>query len=271
MKEITNIHFFGGCALTQKSIPKKDRFISVLNGKLESNLLINPKFSFSSYGNFLELFIKFKSQIKKNGNNIFIVQIRPQPYILISKYIIKYADGNNKLRFKTNPFISKKSGREIINNSNPIFNQLSTNPTFLDFNIFLRRLLNINSNFSKSFFLEINIFLGRLLGINSNASKYVFTTIQEIQLMCTNHNQLIILGIPPQPMSKQGNIICKKLNNYLKDECLRHKIHYIDNFAEMNNCRNFLSDKLHLSIKGHRKLGEILFEGIKTFYNKGYT
>jgi lysophospholipase L1-like esterase len=83
--------------------------------------------------------------------------------------------------------------------------------------------------------------------------------------MCNNSNiQFIVLGISPQPMSIQGNIICEKLNNYLKIECTKHKINYIDNFAEMNNYRNFLSDKLHLSINGHRKLGEILLEEIKT-------
>ncbi len=242
MEKITNIHFFGGCAITQKNIPRKERFISVLNDKLASNLLINLRFSFSSYGNFLELLNKSKNQIKKDKYEIFIVQLRPQPYILISKLIVKYTDKNNKLTFVVNPFLSKRKDREIINNSNPIFNQLSIKPTFLEF----------------------NIFLGRLFNINSNSSKYVFKTIQEIQVMCNNNSiQFIVLGISPQPMSIQGNIICEKLNNYLKNECTKHKINYIDNFAEMNNYRNFLSDKLHLSINGHRKLGEILFEGIK--------
>ncbi len=242
MKKNINIHFSGGCALTQKNIPRKARFITVLNDKLVSNLLSSPKFSFSSYGNFLELLNKSKSQIKKNENNIFIVQIRPQPYIVISKFIIKYYDKNNKLTFKINPFFSKSKSRELINNPNPKFNQLSIKPTFLEF----------------------NLFLGRLFNINSHSSKYVFKTIQEIQFMCNKNNiPFIVLGISPQPISIQGNIICEKLNNYLKKECSKNKIHYIDNFAEMNNYKNFLSDKLHLSLNGHRKLGEILFKGIK--------
>ena len=242
MDKIINIHFFGGCAITQKNIPRKDRFISVLNHKLESNLLTNPKFSFSSYGNFLELLNKSKNQIEKNKNEIFIAQIRPQPYILISKFIIKYLDKNNKLTFTINPFLSKRKSRELINYSNPTFNQLSVKPTFFEF----------------------NIFLGRLFNINSNSSKYVFKTIQEIQLLCNKNNiQFIVLGISPQPMSLQGNIICEKLNNYLKNECLKNKIHYIDIYTEMNNYRNFLSDRLHLSTNGHRKLGELLFEGIR--------
>jgi len=250
MDKIINIHFFGGCALTQKNIPRKDRFISVLNDKLVSNLSLKPKFSFSSYGNFLELLNKSKNQIEKNENEIFIAHIRPQPYILISKFIIKYIDKYNKIKFAFNPFLSKRKGRELVNISNPVFNQLSVKPTFFEF----------------------NIFLGRLFNINSNSSQYVFKTIQEIQFMCNNNNiQFVILGISPQPMSIQGNIICKKLNDYLKSECSKHKIHYIDNFAEMNNYRNFLSDKLHLSINGHRELGKILFEEIKkTFYNTQY-
>ena len=242
MKKYINIHFSGGCALTQKNIPRKDRFLTVLNDKLETNLLPIPKFSFSSYGNFLELLIKSKHQIKKNENEIFIAQIRPQPYILISKFLIKYLDKNNKLTFKINPILSKRKNRELINNSNPKFNQLSVKPTFLEF----------------------NLFLGRLFNINTNSSKYVFKTIQEIQLMCNKNNiQFIVLGISPQPMSIQGNIICERLNNYLKKECSKNKIYYVDNFTEMNNYKNFLSDKLHLSINGHRRLGEILFKGLK--------
>ena len=77
--------------------------------------------------------------------------------------------------------------------------------------------------------------------------------------------QLMILGVPPQLMSKQGNLLCKKFNNTLKMKCLSEGIPYLDSFPQMDNESCFLSDKMHFSETGHNHLGNILFN--RLFYS----
>jgi hypothetical protein len=239
------IGFIGGCAINQRNIPKEKRIIEIFKTKMESNSLTKLYFTFSSYSNFSQLEKAVERITTKQKIDILILHIRPQPFLLLSKFIIKYSNNNNKTSLTINPLLYKKTQyQNKENNTPPVFNEIVSKPTFM----------------------SGNLLLGKMFGINKIASKLIFNSISKIQSKCQQNNiQLVILGISPQPMTKQGNLICKTLNDYLTKKCFTEKIQYLDSFSKMNHDDYFLSDKLHLSKKGHNYLGTTLYEGIKHF------
>lgn len=239
------IGFIGGCAINQRNIPKEDRIIETFKTKMESNSLTKLSFTFLGYSNFTQLEKSVERITTKQKIDILILHIRPQPFLFLSKFFIKYSNNNNKVSLAINPLLYKKSQYQIKeNNAPPVFNEIVSKPTFM----------------------SENLLLGKMFGINKRASKLIFNTISKIQSKCLQNNiQLIILGISPQLMTKQGNLICKTLNDYLIKKCRTEKIQYCDSFSKMNHHDYFLSDKLHLSKKGHNSLGSTLYEGMKHF------
>jgi hypothetical protein len=239
------IGFVGGCAITQPNIPKEKRFIEIFKIKMKSNYFIEPSFLFSSYSQCYQLENIVKKIMDKQKIEILVLHIRPQPFLRLSKLIIKDITTENRVSFFINPLLFKKTEYQNIENNPPqIFNQLVLKPKFM----------------------AVNIFFGKLFRINMKASKLIFSTISKIHSECVKNNiQFIVLGITPQPMTKQGNSICKKFNTFLTRKCFAEKIYYCDSFSKMDCEECFLSDKLHLSEKGHSYLGSILFDGVKHF------
>jgi len=234
-----NISIVGGCAITQNNIPRKNRFFSIFKRDIESDLSIETSFTFSNYVNFKNLEKSVVELLARRETDLLIIQIRPQPFLNLTKLLIR---GNNpKLSF--NPIIftsnySQKNGNELP----PKFNHLVSKPLFMG----------------------LNVFVGRLFQLNKKASNIIFNTLVSLQSMCIhNEIQLFILGISPQPMTKQGNINCRILDNYLIKRCGNMGINYIDTFEKMNNNTYYEVDNVHLSELGHIKLGKILTDGIK--------
>lgn len=239
------IGLVGGCAIAQRNIPKENRFIEIFKTKMKSHCFVEPSFTFSSYSQFHQLESAVERIMDKKKVELLILHIRPQPFLLLSKLIIKDLDKKNKTSFFINPLLLKKTKYQNIEKNPPqVFNQLVSKPKFM----------------------SINILFGKLLGMNIKASKLIFDTISKINSKCIQSDiKLVILGMPPAPMTKQGNLLCKKNNDYLSSKCHSEKILYLDTFSSMNHEDCFLSDKLHLSKKGHNYLGSTLFEGMKHF------
>ena len=243
------IGFVGGCAITQPDIPKEKRFIEVLRTKMKSDCSIETSFTFSSYSHFYELEKSIEKIINKQKVDLLIVHLRPQPLLVLSKFIIKKKNKNNKTAFFINPLVYRKCAYPYLEqSSSPVINQLALKPK------------------SKPKLMGLNILLGRLFGLNKKAAKQIFNAILSIQSQCKQKDiKLTILGISPQPMTKHGNINCQELNVYLIKKCHDEGIEYVDSFSKMNNSDCFQEDELHLSEKGHEYLGDILNEGIKHF------
>jgi len=238
-----NIGFVGGCAITQHDISKGEKFFEIFKSKMKSDALIDVSISFSSYSQFCQLDKACDKILKKQKITTLIIHIRPQPFLFMSKFILRKLNKNKKPVLSLNQIFFNRTIKQCKDNlKSPIFNQLVKKP----------RLKGIN------------IQVGNMFGLNKKASKQIFKLILKIENKCKqNHIKLIILGVSPQPMTKPGNFNCKKFNKYLMEKCKDKSIIYIDSYTKMNTENVFQSDKLHLSEKGHYVLGEILHNKIK--------
>lgn len=234
-----NIGIVGGCAITQNNIPKENRFFSVSKKNIESDLTIETSLSFSNYANFYQLEESIMKLLAKKKTDLLIIQIRPQPFLNLTKLMIR---GNDPKISFNHLIFNRNHSHKYENELPPKFNQLVSKPLFMEF----------------------NIFLGRLIQLNKIASNLIINILVRLHSICVKDKvQLLVLGISPQPMTKQGNINCRSLDNYLKKKCNSHGINYIDTFEKMNDLKYYEKDKVHLSELGHFKLGESLSEGIK--------
>ncbi len=242
MNSECTIGFVGGCAITQQTIPKEKRFFEIARAKLKADLSTEASFLFSVYSQFSELEASAEKIVARQNVDVLIIHLRPQPFLILSKLIIKQKNKNNSAAFFINPLIYSKTAHPSLDKSTPVFNQLALKPKFM----------------------EANVLAGRLFGLNKKAAKQIMSILKTIQSKCKQKNiQLVILGIPPQPMTKYGNINCKELNSSLIEECRKEGIEYVDSFAKLNSINCFDIDGLHLSEKGHAYLGDILAGGIK--------
>lgn len=244
MKVDLNIAIVGGCALTQRSIPKENRFFSIAKRKLETEQNSKVSFLFSSYESFYQLEETVLKQLAKKKPDLLIIHLRPQPLLRISKLFLRA----NNLNIKLNPILtSKKNYPQNENMQLPIVSNFTTKPLFMG----------------------LNILLGRLFLVHKIVATQILESLKNIESVCIKHNiQFMILGISPQPKSLQGNYCCKSLNDFLKSKCNDLTISYIDTFNTLNDLEYFQNDCIHLSDLGHNKLGETFYEGFKTFSNK---
>lgn len=247
-KNDLNIGFVGGCAITQHDIPKKNKFFEVFKSKMKSDSLKEVSISFSSYSQFYQLEKSCDKIFKKQKMDVLTIHIRPQPFLFLSKFILRKLNKKNRATYLLNQILFMSTIDQCKDNyAPPVFNQLATKPRLK----------------------ERNIRVGNIFRFNIKASKLIFKLILNIQSKCKQNDiQLVILGIPPQPMTKLGNLNCKKFNKYLIKKCKDNRIVYIDSYAKMNNDVVFQKDKLHLSEEGHYVLGEILYNKIKKLIKK---
>ncbi len=236
MRNKLNISIIGGCALTQKNIPKESRFYSVFNKRMVNDLEIDTSISFASYTNYNNLEAIIKRMILKKKSNIIILQIRPQPFLILTKPIIR---GNNPSKLVNPLLYSSAAFNHNEKEISPVFNTLAKKPIFMN----------------------TNMYLGKLFRLKEKASKHILDTIKNIQSVCNESDiKLFILGIPPQLMTKQTNNNCKFLDDYLYTNCCKNGIKYITTFKNLNENKYFEKDKVHFSEAGHIMLGEIMFQ-----------
>ena len=245
MNKQIKIGIVGGCAISQKNIPLKSRFYSILSEKIKTNLSHQTVFSFSTYSDYSSLSTKCYEVSNKSHLDFMVIHLRPQPFYIISKLFIKYENElNDDMGICINPLLYGRTwSNHLKGDPVPTFNYYSVKPRFMD----------------------LNIFLGNIFRLHTKASIYIYNQIMHIQSYCQlNHIKLIILGIPYQPFSKIGNLNCKKLNLSLMEKLSNDKnIENFECYTRMESNSYFEKDNLHLSINGHYTLGSILFEGIK--------
>ena len=241
-----NIGFVGGCAITQHSVSRQNRFYSVFQKKVTDHKMFRPVFSFASYSHYQYLAESCIEVLSKNKLDLLIVHLRPQPFYILSKLIIKYLDETKGKSFYLNPLLFGKN--------------IKLKPE-------AKLALRFDEDLHKPMFMDINILLGNIFKLNSKASARIYEEITKVHFQCQQYNvKLAVLGIPHQPYSKIGSSNSKKLNWFLKDKLQKNDIQYFDCFNEMKKPECYLKDKLHFSSKGHNVLGTVLFEGFENCY-----
>ncbi len=236
-----NISILGGCALAQKDIHNELRFPTILKTQLsEENIKIN--LSLFSYTDILALEEKVIKKIKKEKTDILIIHIRPQPFNIRGKFILKQSI-NNKISYKINNLIT----------GTPTIYSDSDHP------------LVFNDSPKKGKFEELNGKLGRLLGLHKKTAKVLLKKIYAIQKYCTgNEIELIVLGSPSQKNSSFADANNFYLDSFLQEHLTAAAIHYISCYHEFKlNYTTFLhQDGMHLSSQGHAFLGRLLVKEV---------
>jgi len=245
MKNQINIGFIGGCAITQHNITRQNRFYSIFQKKIADKKLYRPVFSFTRYTDYNYLKEACDEVMNKSSLDLLIIHIRPQPFYILSKLLIKYRRKINRNSICINPLLLSKI----------IYRKFEINPPN-----------NLNQSYTKPRFMDINILLGNIFSLRSKASSLIYNEISSIRSLCIDNNiKLVVLGIPYQPLSWIGNINCHRLNLFLKEKFKNDNVEYLDCYDKMKDKECFHKDKLHFSNKGHYVLGSILYEGLKHF------
>ena len=138
------IGFIGGCAITQRNIPKEKRFIEVIKSKAKSKHLLVPSFVFSSYTQFSQCGDAVQKILNKQDVDFLILHIRPQPLLIQSKFVIKYPKKNGGTSFLLNPLITRNQiASTEKNQSTPVFNQLVKKPQLMGTNLLFWQTVSI--------------------------------------------------------------------------------------------------------------------------------
>ncbi len=242
-----NIGFIGGCLITQGNITRENRFLYVLKNRIEKEINCRPVFHYSGYSDFYQLNYAY-SKIRKNSKpDILILRIQTQPFLIMSKLLIRELNEYNKPKISLNPLLTGQRN---------IFKSKGIDPPE-----FCKRA-------KKPRLMKYNLMLGKLFRLDITASRIVLNAIFELYLTCLRNDiHLFLLGISPHPMILQGNNICRQFNTFMIKSIEEFGLDYIDTFDEMNFETYFQKDILYLSESGHEKMGELLYDGMYDYLN----
>jgi lysophospholipase L1-like esterase len=80
-------------------------------------------------------------------------------------------------------------------------------------------------------------------------------------LRAATARKAVLIVVGPVPMADTvGRIVARRYRTYARDACARFGAHFIDPFRLLRASRDqmFLADGLHLTVEGHRRIGEAL-------------
>jgi hypothetical protein len=237
------IAFLGGCMNHQKGIDA-DKLYHSITSSLLSKIDIDNQMSLHSYRSYDDLLNKSKRVIKETNPDIFCLFIRHFPLFPLHKPIIKFEKINGNAGWTLHPQLLT---RRLAWNK-----RLTEFQSMNDYIFARRRRIELR---------DFNILSGILLGLHHWAFKYIKLQVEEIISICKEKKIKLVMVSPVRnPESVLGDLICKKIASNVERFCTKNHTSYV-NISKFS-LYYFESDKVHLNTKGHRLMGELIYEQI---------
>jgi hypothetical protein len=238
--------FLAGCLNKQEGIRKESLYHARLKESLTERFKVDLDVNLMSYYAYNQVCPKIERFLRNKQTDILIFFIRPFPFMVLNKPVIKYDNSRHqKVRGIHPAFLSfgkyqwPEEYSKYISEGTPA----------------------TNGKRSYSVFEEINLVLGMCIGLHHWSKRYVEGELDKLVSLCSNAGtRMIVLGIPPIAGSPVGNFVCQSLNRYLIRKASRQKLDYIDVFTDKKyNGEAIINvDGRHFTETGHAFLESML-------------
>jgi len=238
--------FMAGCLNNQPGMKTDLLYHSLLKEFLTGILQAEVNIDLLTYHAYNQLTPAIEEQLGKKKADILILFIRPFPYMVLNKPVIKYdTPGNRKVRgihpaiFSSGEYRWPGFYSKYISEGVPGSGE--------------RRPVNLLQ--------EINLLTGVMMGLHRWSVGYVLRELDKVVSLCgRTDTRLILLGIPPAAGSPAGNLVCCSLNRFLVRKATRENLVYIDIFTKKDGRGNAIlcGDGRHFSEAGHAFLAGML-------------
>ncbi len=233
-----------GCFPTQAGIGPDELYHRVLSKRLESDKQISMNISSIWYNTVSSAFVLTQQLIDTEKPDVILFHVRPDPFLRISKFWMKYSDKERKVKKKIN---LDADDAMIVDDFTPLASQ---------------RLRQKKSLLHRAF-RQLNYLLGVLARTNSNAIEKERTSIENVLAECEKQKlPLIIIGPASRDTGFLENILLyrleKKLLLYFQGK------NYVTCFGtrDKNGERLFQEDGIHVSPIGHRRMADLIYPSL---------
>ncbi len=240
VKEI-KIGIVCGCFPTQPGIAPDELYHRVLAKRIESEKQIVINVSSIWYNTVSSGFALTRQLINTEQPNIILFHVRPDPFLRISKFWMKYTDKEKRVKKKIN---LDADDSMIVDDFTPSASQR------------LRQKRDLLHNV----FRQFNYLFGILTGSHSTAIKKERISIENILTECKQQKlPLIIIGPASRDTGFFENILLhwleKKLSLYFTNK------NYVTCFGtrDINGEELFMEDGIHVSPSGHKRIADLIY------------
>ncbi len=243
----------GGCFPAQHNVPPQDLFHQKLLSMVEEET-----------GYAIDLHIERYEQLKKAvskvrraldcGCNGIIFQVRPDPYLRLSKLWYKYADEQKRIRYAlTIPqFYHFPSEQQIYETSAKQVVELIIEP----------------KSKIRSVLRELNYCAGIVTRSNAFALKQYVSLVVEIDKLCVESGAtLIVLGAGSRPRTMMEQYLSWKLERYVRNAVEPiTSIHYVNMWGTHSETGEslYFEDGMHVRPIGHERVAKLLYPAVAT-------
>jgi hypothetical protein len=251
------IGLLGGCPPAQKEIGLNNLFYRCLSARLKSEAACRARFRFGQYAGIEDAVQKYLAMAGKTDIDVLVFIVRPQPFLAMTKPLIKYADAEGGTRFSFHPALFRRTAEwdgvfdERLQTGDqvprPLFQRISLAP--------------------------VNLAAGKLLRLDRWACETMADFLLHLNRVCERHGtQLFIVGPPAFPASLISHLNCMKLNRRLRDLAHVHSLNLVDWLTDTDKSGQylFMDDGIQLNADGHRYLAEKIFTVFKNRLPLGF-
>ena len=252
------IAFLAGCINNQRNFPRESHYHAVLKTSLSRMYSADLNFNFAVYHAYGQLFEKATGLISKNRPDILVIFIRPFPFLILNKPLVKYEESDNRKVRDMHPALFFRNKFEW--------------PEKYFINIKEASSAKCVSR-SKFELRDLNLLAGIILGLNRWAMKFVLQELKRVISLCRQENiELIFLGMPQNRESIIGSYICSFMNKKLISEFSKTNVIYLNIHSEKdaNGQPIFFGDGIHFNEAGHLFLKDNLMPDICRIINEKY-
>lgn len=252
------IAFLAGCINKQRNFPPESHYHEILKNSLSHRYSIGLSFNFGVYHAYSQLYEKTKDLISMKKPDILVIFIRPFPFLILNKLLVKYEKSN------------KRKVRDI-------------HPSLLFRNKFEwpeKYFINIKEASSAKWvsrpkfgLRDLNLFAGIMLGLHRWALSFVLKELNRVISLCRQDDiELIFLGMPQNRGSVVGRYVCSFMNKKLISEFSKTNLNYINihEGKDINGKPIFFGDGIHFNETGHIFLKDNLMPVISRIISRKY-
>jgi len=243
-----NFTFVGGCFPVQHNIVFEDLFHQKLKRTIEDSFNVNFNVNIIRYERINTCLSKIITYHQTNPVDILVLHIRPEPFLRLVKFFYKYLNNDGKLKYSLNIPLLKL-----------------INPEKYDM-LILGRRFNYPFKPDNSTIHKINVDLnyktGKILGNIKYAIDKYYKLILDVVNYCQDQNiKLVMLGPALRTNTSYEPILCRRLNDTLKNKLKNKAITFVDGLDECsgNHEQLFQDNGIHATEHYHQLIAERLY------------
>lgn len=234
-----------GCLPEQYGIEPVDLYHQVLSRKIECELERQIEISSAWYTTLAASYSNSVKMIEASTPDLVFYHVRPDPYLRVSKLLLKYTDVTSQAFSKIN---LNADDSMIVDEDNNV-----------ERSVLRRKLKTVHI-----LFRNLNYISGLIFGSNRAAIKKEEEVIQNmIRYTDGKKIPLLIMGPASRPRSFIENRLLFKLEKKLHSKFKDKK--YISCFGilDKNGEALFMNDGVHVNKNGHFRFSELIFPALK--------